>query len=98
MWSKGYNEIILVSVKREGIDRGWARTNPQGVVLQSAPIAPKYIDYAIKISLTNDGQWQTQPCRDGQLHRSFDLSLQTSINALSPPPLSTHAYLIRHAA
>ena len=60
MWSKGYNSIILVSVKREGIDLGWARINPQGVVLQSEPIAPRYIDYAIKISLTSDGQTHSE--------------------------------------
>ena len=42
------------------IDLGWARINPQGVVLQSEPIAPRYIDYAIKISLTSDGQTHSE--------------------------------------
>ena len=60
MWNKGYNDLIVVSIKREGIDLGWARINPQGVVLQSEPIAPRYIDYAIKISLTSDGQTHSE--------------------------------------
>ena len=60
MWGKGYNDLIVVSIKREGIDLGCARINPQGVVLQSEPIAPRYTDYAIKISLVGDGQTHSE--------------------------------------
>ena len=60
MWGKGYTSIILLSIKKQGIDLKCARINPQGVILQREPIAPKWIDYAIKISLTNDGQTHSE--------------------------------------
>jgi hypothetical protein len=56
MWNKGFKNVVLLSIKKEGLALGKARINPQGVILQLEPIPPTMIDYAIKISLSSNGQ------------------------------------------
>jgi hypothetical protein len=56
MWNKGYQAVVILSIKLEALDLTDARINHQGLVLQRTCVHPNMIDYALKITQAPDGQ------------------------------------------
>ena len=52
MYKKGFEEVIVICIKKDALNLAEARINQQGVVLQGTPIHPMMFDYALRINMS----------------------------------------------